>query len=467
MSDFFTASLASVDPPERDIAEAGEFWRKAIPTSDPKGRIVRGGMWPHQQEWWDLKNFVKAFVGGYGAGKTLAISKRMMALCLQNAPCPVALVSPTFSIARRTTISTLAELCEGKRSLFGRRFWWRWNPSINEFKIRYRGRTGTIIIYSGDNPNSLRGPNLAAAGIDEPFIQDEEVFQQMVARVRHPDATHLEISITGTPEQLNWGYRLCVGHEDYEDMDVGVVHASTRANLALRGSYVERLEGTLSKKAADAYVGGRFVNLAEGMVYYSFDPRENVVDLPRPSGAELGAGMDFNVNPMAATVFWTQGQGDERHIHFTDEILFPNSDTEYMSGHLREKYWDEGLREIYPDATGTRRQSSSKGRSDFHYIRRRGFHINTDFTEKGHPRNPERRDRYNSVNGQLRATHGRVRLTISPRCKRLIEYLSVYSHELLNKQEDLSHLLDAFSYPVAYLCPVDKPFIGTAKVTGH
>src|SRR5205807_2520124 len=107
----------------------------------------------------------------------------------------------------------------------------------------------------------------AAAWLDEPFIMHRDVFDQMIARVRHPDSSVKEILLSGTPEQLNWGYDLCVG-ELKERNDVGMVQASTHTNKALDEGYVGRLEGVLTERAAAAFVDGKFVNLAEGMVYY-------------------------------------------------------------------------------------------------------------------------------------------------------------------------------------------------------
>lgn len=459
---FFDQALATVEKAAAQIVSTETpFWRKEEPEIDPTTKaIIRGGLWGPQRAFWTLPNFLKLLVGGYGSGKTNVFCKRMLALALQNAPVPCAMVSPTYAIARQTTILTMAELLEGKRRIYGpKALWWSFNKSSHEFKIRYRGRYATITQYSGDNPLSLRGPNLAAAGIDEPFIQEQDVLEQMVARVRHPDSKHSEIILSGTPEQLNWGYELAEG-ELRSRYDVGVVHASTRDNKALRPDYVGRLEQAFDKKAVAAYVEGQFVNLASGLVYYGFDPHEHVVrqDVP-PAGSILGAGMDFNVNPMAAVVFWRLGN----RIHFFDEFELPNADTEYLCSLLKEKYWALGLREIYPDASGANRSTSSPaGRSDFWYITTAGFEIHA------HAANGPRKDRYNAVNGKFNPAQGRTMLTISPKCRRLKTYLMSYAHEKMNKPEQkaMSHELDAFSYPINYLFPVGKEALRYAKIVG-
>lgn len=455
MSDSYNIAANAVErPPLTRVDARPSFWRREDPTFDEEGAMVEGGMFSHQREWWELPNFIKMMLGGYGAGKTLAGSKRIIASALQNAPIPVAAVSPTFPVARTTTIATISELLEGKRRNFGKKFDWSYNVTTHEFKIKYKGRVGTIIVYSGERPLALRGPNLGAAWIDEPFIQQYEVFEQMIARVRHKLARSREIFMTGTPEQLNWGYDLCQG-ELREKFDIGLVVGSTRQNLAIAEDYVARLESSFSEKAAQAYIDGQFVNLSEGLVYFSFNPAENIIDVKAPNGATVAAGMDFNVSPMAGVVGWYT----PNHMHIMSDIELPNSDTEDMCAYIREKHPE--CVEVCPDASGASRHTNAPGgKSDFDYIREAGFEISVGTV------NPKIRDRLNSVNGLLKAKDGRVRLTISPKCKKLIKYLTLYSHEKKTSQVAMSHMLDALGYLVYRKFPVGKFLFEQKRLRG-
>lgn len=424
------------------------FWETSDPVMED-GLITRGGMFGHQRTWWELGNFIRLFVGGYGSGKTLALCKRLIALALENAPAPVALVSPTFPMARDTTIRTTAELLDGKATILGS-FSWGYNKTSHVFTIRHGSRVGTITVYSGEHPERLKGPNLAAVGIDEPFIQDEEVFVQMLARVRHPGARRKEINLTGTPEQLNWGYELAEG-ELREAHDVGVVHASTRENLALGTEYADRLAAALDDKAQDAYLEGRFVNLAAGLVFHAFNADRHVVEAERPTDAVELVGMDFNVNPMAFCVGWRQVDsvtGQTKRIHIEREYEVPNSDTQDACIVVKTDY--PKVRDCYPDPSCKQRRTSAPGgKTDASFIREAGMIVHA-------PSSPwPLRDSFNAVNGALKHD----RLTIAPACKKLKRYFRTFSHELMNKQEDQKHLLDAMRYPVTYLMPVGKPAI--------
>jgi hypothetical protein len=472
MLDFYEQSLSTVERPAPTTQKGGRFWHMDDPVLEPEhNRVVRGGMWSHQRQWWELPDFFKVLVGGYGAGKTLIGCKRIIASAIENAPCMVAVVSPTFPLARFTVISTITGLLAGKQTLLGKQqFWWKYNKTTHEFKIRYRGRDASIIVYSGDDPDSLRGPNLAAAYLDEPFIMDVAVFEQMVARVRHPDAKRREVIMTGTPEQLNWGYDLCMGEMGdrmremgIENLTVGMVRASTRGNKALDPNYVKRLEGTLSPQALKAYVEGNFVNLASGLVYYGFDAMPGGAHIHGgeldkiPDNAEIGVGMDFNVNPMAMVAFWRQGN----RVHYFREWELPNADTELACSEIKDTFPDRHVI-VYPDATGSKRQTSAPGgKSDFFYIKEAGFEI------RAPAQNPKRKDRYNAVNGKLKpAAGGPVTCTVSPKCKKLIKYLAIHAHELMTKQKNITHLLDAFSYPISFLFPVNKTVLQVGKLSG-
>lgn len=451
---------------------AEKFWRMEDPVMDEDGDVIMGGMFAHQREWWQLPNFIKAMVAGYGSGKTFAACKRAIAISLKNSGCPHLCISPSYKIAKRTSIPIIKALLDGKKSLDSS-LRYKYNKTDHEFRIYHRGRRGIIWVASGDEPDSLKGPTVGSAWIDEPFVQDVEVLEQALARVRDPKAKQKEITLTGTPEELNWGYEICEG-DRADDFDLGMIHAHTKENLALGTEYGERLERAFTDRMVDAYLGGQFVNLSRGAVYYGFRREINVKELPDP-GHELEVGMDFNVDPMAAVVFWRNGN----HVHIISEIEIENADTQYMCQILKEdnkdRHYVRGLQSfldkdekprilnVYPDASGKSRSTKAPGgKSDFHFIREAGFEL---FTRS---RNPRIRDRENAVNGKLRPQKGPITLTIDPCCKRLIHYMMSYTHEGRNKtaSKAMSHLLDAMGYAVSYLFPIIRPEVSVGKVSG-
>ena len=416
------------------------IWRKADPVLDDKGLMIKGGMFEHQRLFWDSTAFIKLLVAGYGAGKTFIGSKRAIAMCLENAPIPYMCVSPTYDLAMTTTVPSIEELLDGRRIRF------HYHTQKKLFTIRYKGRTGKIWVRSGENPKRLKGSNLCGAGIDEPFIRDREVFLQMLARVRAPGAKHREINLTGTPEDLNWGYDISEGDER-ENYDLEVIRASTRSNLALPSTYVETLTNAYDDKLLQAYLEGEFVNMASGRIYYGFERSRNVKEVPEMEKPPYYIGMDFNVNPMAAVIFTMKGE----RVHVCYEIELPNSDTEEMINHAQDKTHGKII-EAFPDPSGKARKTSAPaGRTDFTILKDSGVEVSA------RKKAPAIRDRRNAVNKKYK--NGTI--TVHPRCKKYIRYREQLNHENFIKQEKagMAHLCDAGDYAIEYKFPIKRPII--------
>jgi len=394
--------------------------------------IDKGRMLPHQRTFWELPNFVKLLVGGYGSGKTRIGSLRSIWDCYINAPIPHLYVSPTYKQARKTVIVSIAELLD--RSLIK----YTYNKTNHEFYIkRWKG---TIWIASGDDPDSLKGPNLATAGIDEPFIMQGEILNVVLSRLRHPDAKHRELFLTGTPEQLNWGYDLAQNIDGRYDL--GTVIARTTDNIHLPPQFIRMLEKAFDDNQKAAYMDGRFVNLMVGRVYKYFETALSIVIRPKLEGYHYQAGIDFNVDNMMAEVFAVLDDGT---VHFFEEIHLANSTTYELADKLHEKY--PGIT-VFPDPSGRTRKSSSDA-TDFTILREKGF------TVEARQSAPSQKSRVNAVNKLLRER----KLTVG-NCPRLIkdfEQVGWKSGEIDKSNEELTHASDSAGYPIEKLFPIRMP----------
>lgn len=421
-----------------EMNHSGHFWSKNPPILNDEGEVIAGGMWPHQLQWWDSPAFIRALVMGYGGGKTYIQAKRAIIMAWFNGPSPYMVVSPSYKLAKRTIIPAIKDLLKGRDIPY------TYNKTDHEFIL-----WGCCIIWigSGEHPDSLKGPNLCGAGIDEPFIQDRAVFDQMIARVRDPIAKHREITLTGTPEDLNWGYDICEGHER-DNFDLELIRESSRANLALPSEYITTMENAYDNVVAEAYIDGKFVNMTQGQIYYGFERERNVKKLVMPQEATIGLGLDFNVNPMAGALFWHTAT----HIHYFEEFELPNSDTPDAIERAHELASKHGqtLKLCYPDASGKSRSTKAPGgTTDFTHIKDGGLKV------KARPSNPTIRNRRNAANAKWK----KGTATVDPRCKQFIRYREQLCHEKLKKQESMTHLTDAGDYPLAYLFPIKKPII--------
>ena len=379
-----------------------------------------------------------ALVEGYGAGKTYVHAKRALYLSAVNAGLPGMMVSPTLPIAKKTTVHTIRQMMD--------RAGLDYTLNKTDKEIRIKNWDGIIWWGSADDPNSLRGPNLAWGGIDEPFIQSEDAFDQMIARVRHPDAKLSQLFLTGTPEELNWGARVCI--DEPEKYDVDLITGSTRENIHLPKEYLDRLLSSYSENQIKAYVDGAFVNLTKGRVYDAFDRVKSNDVRPDLEGCPIIGCLDFNVGKLCCAIGARIGKD---RIHFFDEIVLRNSDTFEMSETLSRKY--PGIT-IYPDPAGKARHTSST-KSDHQILRDYGF---TVIARKAHP---PVRGRVNAVNGKLR--NGLMTIDVA-KCKELaidLERVVWKGSDIDKKDPERTHITDAMGYAVEYLWPINRGFVGS------
>ena len=411
--------------------------------------IDRRRMLPHQRAFWELPNFVKLLVGGYGSGKTHIGALRSIYDSYVNAPVPHLYVSPSYKQARKTVIISIRELLDDA----GVRY--RFNKTNHEFTIA--NWNGTIWVASGDEPESLKGPNVGSAGIDEPFIQKKEVFDITLSRVRHPKARMREIFLTGTPEQLNWGHE--VARNDEGRYDLGVVVGRTADNVHLPEQFVRMLECAYDEQQRAAYMDGLFVNLTVGRVYGYFDrmahgrlPEEGGMTPPIQREEEIMAGVDFNVDFLTAEVFCVKGT----MVHFFDELVLRDSTTYELADRLHEKY--PGIR-VFPDPSGSARKTSST-KTDFRILQDKGFRV------EARPRQPAVKERVHAVQKLLR--EGRLTVSGCPKLVRDFEQVAWRNGDIDKvTRPELTHASDAAGYAMEKLFPVRLPEREYGKEPGH
>ncbi len=178
---------------------------------------------------------------------------------------------------------------------------------------------------------------------------------------------------------------------------------------------------------------------------YMFDRAKHVRDDIDTRGARIVWGMDFNVEPMLAhmAAVWPD------RVHYLDEIHIANNAT--TSAMLtRMKAHSPGVLDIYPDPTGGARSANSD-RSNHQILRDGGLRVIC------HRQSPDQIDRLNAWNTMLENGVGDVRLTMSAKCRKLIddcERAQRLPDGRIDKQFRDPHALDSASYMVEYLFPV-------------
>lgn len=254
------------------------------------------------------------FVGGMGASKTWTMVLKSILLSGANHPFPVQVYEPTFPMVRKILLPTYEEVFDR----YG--FPWRYHKSEHTVQFAHDGVWSRIHLDSGEEPDRLVGPTLAAVLIDEAGKQKQGVWDKLPTRVRHPGARVLQFCAFGTPEDFGPFYQWCEGEWDESTRGTRrVVRADTRSNIYLPPTpdeYVRRRFGQLGPEDFERYVCGRFVPL--GQRVYPFDRRAHAAATTEdPFRGDILVGCDFNFGKMV----WIIGSRRGDHLHVFAELV--------------------------------------------------------------------------------------------------------------------------------------------------
>lgn len=335
------------------------------------------------RSWKPEKNgtLTKAIVTGYGGGKTWMFARELVRLALVNNGLPVLGVEPTYPMIRDILVPEIEDYLTFLGISYSyftsdKNFLLHGIPSLkdgNGGSIRLNGR---IWLRSGDEPRRLKGPNIAAAGIDEPFIQDEEVYKQVTARVRHPKARERVILLSGTPEGLGWGWSILEDKTTLESETVEIVRGqsipvrvytgdrikwvqcSSEINTALSDDYFENLRTTHTEYEIGSYIGGVFQNLTQGRCYYAYTSAN---DAPYEIDPNLPVIVtcDFNASVMPMT--WLVMQEFGGTIYVRHALSRQHTNTLDMCAILQETFGERMPDKLvfYGDYSGTAASTQS------------------------------------------------------------------------------------------------------------
>ena len=160
--------------------------------------------------------------------------------------------------------------------------------------------------------------------------------------------------------------------------------------------------------------------------------------------------MDFNINPAVATI---SVQLNKDTLAVIDEIQMFASNTDEMSSEINRRYPRSKVF-VYPDPSGSRRQTSSSGMSDHLILQNAGFVV------KAPRKHDPVRDRINAINARFKSADGKVNLYIAKTAKYTIECLDKHQFKegtmVPDKDSGYDHMFDALSYCVAFMYPIRK-----------
>jgi len=402
-----------------------------------------------------LKQRFRAFVAGYGSGKTWV---GCIAQCINAWEKPgfnQGYFAPTYPQIRDIYYPTIEEVA----------FKIGLNAEIKESNkevFLYSGRQlrAVVICRSMERPHTIIGFRVAHALVDEldilPTDKARMAWRKILARMRYPDAENT-IDVTTTPEGFRFTHEQFVKNVQDQPERSGryaLIQASTYDNEKnLPPDYIPSLIEAYPKELIDAYINGQFVNLTTGTVYRNYNRKVHGSKETIKERETLFVGMDFNVGKMAAAVLVQRPDG--YHVVAELKDVF---DTPDMIVLLKERYQDKGHKIIvYPDASGGSRKSVDASTSDLALLRQSRFAV------RARSRNPSIKDRVLSVNKAFEDMKLHINSGKCPVVANCLEQQSYGANGEPDKTAGHDHMNDALGYFVAYEYPVVKP---TMTVSG-
>jgi len=383
------------------------------------------------------KKRFRVLVSGRRFGKTYLCITEMMKYATkvkQN----IWYVAPTFKMAREIVWSKLKEMLSN----------FKWVDVINESNLSIRvKKTGSIISLKGcENYDSLRGVGIDFLILDEFADIDEKAWTE-VLRASIAD-TQGDVLMCGSPKGYgNWSYRMYLKGKQDNEWD-------SFQFTTLQGGMVSKAEIEQAKQDIDIRTfrqefEGTFENYA-GAVYYNFHAVENVKEKKIDFSKPLHIGLDFNVDPMSASV----AQVDKNIIHFVDEIVIYSSNTDEMVQEIKDRYGSKAKIFIYPDPACRQRKTSAGGKTDLSILQNAGFSVKCKL------KHSPVRDRINAVNSSLKSANGKRYIYVDPSCKIITKGLQrqIYKENtnIPDKEQGFDHMNDSIGYLVEIVKPLTR-----------
>lgn len=192
---------------------------------------IRHRFYEKQNEFILNESIYRAFIAGRGSGKSYVGSYDLIA---RSKPGRLYLVvAPTYTVLQDVTMKMFIDVAKSCRALDVKSIKRSPPPSLKLMN------GATVIFRSGDNPNSLRGPNLSGAWLDESGEMDEEVYKIVIAALREAGEVGW-LTTTSTPKGTShWTYEVFGSGKP----DTALIQAATWENPFVHERFVSAVMG--------------------------------------------------------------------------------------------------------------------------------------------------------------------------------------------------------------------------------
>lgn len=341
----------------------------------------------------------------------------------------------------------------------------------NEQRMVMEFKNGsTISVFSGEEPDSLRGSSIDFLVMDECAFLKEAAWTTIYPALTDKYCNG-EALLISSPDGYNWFWKLFSTHRDKKDplnKDWSVFQFTTEEGGNVKKEEIELARKTLSPNDFKREYLASFDTMVD-KIYENFDEDENNADpffKEEWGSCDIHIGMDFNVRPMTAAISVIERNEDgENCAYFFDEVVTSGySNTQQMCEIIKQRY-PKATCFVYPDPTADRHQPSAPiGVTDMTILRDNGFIVCTP----GHAY--PSKDKWNSVNTAAKNAAGQKHLFVSKtRCPHLVESLNGYVFKENgdpDKSQGFDHITDAMAYEVCFRFPIEDSKLYKPRLYG-
>jgi hypothetical protein len=305
---------------------------------------------PHQIKFLQSRKPFVALCGGLGCGKSYGIGGKSYQLASENWGMQGAIISRS---SKQLYDFLMPEVETFWRRIGAQYDWQDGNKLILGPK---NGTHSTVHLLTTENEAYKRwsGGNWAWACIDEidTMPKASEVWSYVSDRVRHNDATLLQMACASTPEGYKFLYDFFEKQPNADSSidDRELIQGCSFDNPYINENYVMRLIRTRNPLQLRAYVYGEFCNLEGSLVYYNYKPdyedgnwtRRTLKDFSEDAVMHWGGDFNKNINPFIAHIIEGNGAYAVRTIRGLADI--DDVITEIKKQYPNRKH------KFYPDA---------------------------------------------------------------------------------------------------------------------
>lgn len=464
--------------------------------------IVRLDHLPAQDDFYNAEEDQVAYIGGVGSGKTQVGSDDILRTAFEYPHCGkgektpgIAICSNTFPQLIDGTMATFFDRCEA------------WGVHVvdrirSEHKIYLKEPDCWIGVYSVDEPDKFKSYEFCYIWIDEAQAAtwSRAAYDKLMTRRRGTERQRrlypkmpLRTRITANPPWTmdHWLVDLTTKVSPVTgNIPCRLISAATQDNPFLPAEYITRLLENFDPELAAIEMGGKFGDIGYGRVFRRFSRAKHVYSDERAAQVGLPAlrydpnipicwSHDFNVDPLCSVLFqWRRVRvnGFQKTVMFVLDVMqIRHALIEDAAKELRNRRDALQVAErrglvLYGDASGNVQTNRQSGVTDFaaltQALEAEGL-SGVIAQKKVGISNPRRGARFAAANRMLENGKGDIGVVIREEtCMPVVIDLERMFYKPGTQEVDqpkwkdgvpsklLTHLADAFSYPIEEEYPV-------------